>query len=316
MKNIIVSGGCGFIGTNLCRSLLEDGSRVFAVDNFFTGTWENAVFLQKYPHFKVIEHDVIEPLAVDFEVDEIYHLACPASPPFYQKDPVFTAKTAFCGALNMLELARKKNAKILLTSTSEVYGEPLVHPQVESYRGNVNTTGIRSCYDEGKRIAETLFFDYYRMYNLRIKVVRIFNTYGPFMQINDGRVVTNFINQAMHGEDLTVFGDGRQTRSFCYVDDMVHGLKKMMASNDEFKGPVNLGNPGEFTMLELADMILEYIETKSKIVYRPLPSDDPTRRRPDITLAKNELLWQPEIPLREGLKNTVKYFQEREKSNV
>lgn len=316
MKNIIVSGGCGFIGTNLCRSLLEDGSRVFAVDNFFTGTWENAVFLQKYPHFKVIEHDVIEPLAVDFEVDEIYHLACPASPPFYQKDPVFTAKTAFCGALNMLELARKKNAKILLTSTSEVYGEPLVHPQVESYRGNVNTTGIRSCYDEGKRIAETLFFDYYRMYNLRIKVVRIFNTYGPFMQINDGRVVTNFINQAMHGEDLTVFGDGRQTRSFCYVDDMVHGLKKMMASKDEFKGPVNLGNPGEFTMLELADMILEYIETKSKIVYRPLPSDDPTRRRPDITLAKNELLWQPEIPLREGLKNTVKYFQEREKSNV
>lgn len=312
MKNIIVTGGCGFLGTNLCRSLLEQGNRVYAVDNFFTGTRENAEFLSKYPHFKVIEHDVIDPLIVDFEVDEIYHLACPASPPFYQKDPVFTAKTAFLGALNMLELARGKNAKILLTSTSEIYGEPLVHPQVESYRGNVNTIGIRSCYDEGKRISETLFFDYWRMYDLKIKVVRIFNTYGPFMQIDDGRVVTNFIKQALRDEDITIFGDGKQTRSFCYVDDLVAGLQKMMASSDDFKGPVNLGNPGEFTMLELAELVLEYISSSSKLVYCELPSDDPTRRRPDITLANKELDWQPTVPLHEGLKNTIKYFQERE----
>lgn len=310
MKNIIVTGGCGFLGTNLCRDLLESGNRVYAVDNFFTGTRENAEFLSKYPDFKIIEHDVIEPLNVDFEVDEIYHLACPASPPFYQKDPIFTAKTGFLGALNMLELARQKNAKILLTSTSEIYGEPLVHPQVESYRGNVNTIGIRSCYDESKRISETLFFDYWRMYDLKIKVVRIFNTYGPFMQIDDGRVVTNFINQAMHGEDLTIYGDGKQTRSFCYVDDLVSGLQKMMASRDDFQGPVNLGNPGEFTMIELAELVLEYIKSDSKLVYRELPSDDPTRRRPDITLAKNELDWQPTVPLREGLKNTIKYFRE------
>ncbi|MBR2510486.1 MAG: SDR family oxidoreductase [Lentisphaeria bacterium] len=311
MKNIIVTGGCGFLGTNLCRLLLEQGHNVYAVDNFFTGTKENAEFLKQYKSFNVIEHDVIEPLKVDFAVDEIYHLACPASPPYYQKEPIFTAKTSFCGALNMLELAKEKNAKILLTSTSEIYGEPLVHPQVETYRGNVNTIGIRSCYDEGKRISETLFFDYWRMYDLKIKVVRIFNTYGPFMQIDDGRVVTNFIRQAIYGEDITIYGDGTQTRSFCYVDDLVSGLEKMMNSRDDFRGPVNLGNPGEFTMLELADMVLEYIDTKSKIVFRPLPSDDPTRRRPDITLASEELGWKPGVALREGLKNTIKYFQER-----
>ena len=310
MKNIIVTGGCGFLGRNLCCSLLEEGHNVYAVDNFFTGTAENAAGLMKYSNFHLIEHDVIEPLKFDGELDEIYHLACPASPPYYQKDPIFTAKTAFMGALNFLELAKEKNAKILLTSTSEIYGEPLVHPQVESYRGNVNTTGIRSCYDEGKRISETLFFDYWRMYDLRIKVVRIFNTYGPYMQIDDGRVVTNFIKQAFSNEDITIYGDGRQTRSFCYVDDLVRGLKAMMASPDDFHGPVNLGNPGEFTMLELAELVLENIKGSSKMVFRPLPSDDPTRRRPDIMLAEKMLNWKPEIPLRDGLKRTIEYFGE------
>lgn len=310
MKNIIVTGGCGFLGRNLCHSLLLEGHNVCAVDNFFTGTEKNAAGLCKFPRFQVIKHDVIEPLKVDFTVDEIYHLACPASPPYYQKDPVFTAKTAFLGALNFLELAREKGAKILLTSTSEIYGEPQVHPQVESYRGNVNTIGIRSCYDEGKRISETLFFDYWRMYDLKIKVVRIFNTYGPYMQIDDGRVVTNFIKQAFNNEDITIYGDGRQTRSFCYVDDLVRGLKRMMASPDDFKGPVNLGNPGEFTMLELAELVLANIKCSSKMVFKPLPSDDPTRRRPDITLAKEMLNWQPEIPLRDGLKKTIEYFGE------
>lgn len=310
MKNILVTGGCGFLGTNLCFSLLEEGHNVYAVDNFFTGTKKNAEKLQQNPRFHLIEHDVIEPLSFDDELDEIYHLACPASPPYYQKDPIFTAKTAFLGALNFLELAKKKNAKILLTSTSEIYGEPQVHPQVENYRGNVNTIGIRSCYDEGKRISETLFFDYWRMYELKIKVVRIFNTYGPYMQIDDGRVVTNFIKQAFNNEDITIYGDGKQTRSFCYVDDLVRGLKAMMASPDEFQGPVNLGNPGEFTMLELADLVLENIKGSSNLVFRPLPSDDPTRRRPDITLAKEKLNWQPEIPLKEGLKKTIEYFGE------
>ena len=311
MKNIIVTGGCGFIGRNLCESLLADGDCVYALDNFYTGSRENMKELLKNPRFHLIEHDVTVPFKADFEVAEIYHLACPASPPYYQKDPVFTARTAFCGALNFLELAKAKGAKILLTSTSEIYGEPLVHPQVESYRGNVNTIGIRSCYDEGKRISETLFFDYWRMYGVKIKVVRIFNTYGPFMQIDDGRVVTNFIKQALNGADITIYGDGTQTRSFCYVDDMVRGLKKMMQSPDSFNGPVNLGNPGEFTMLELAELVLKYTGKKSKMVFKPLPSDDPTRRRPDISLAQKELGWQPEIMLHEGLQNTIKYFREK-----
>lgn len=311
MKNIIVTGGCGFIGRNLCESLLADGDCVYALDNFYTGSRENMKELLKNPRFHLIEHDVTVPFKADFEVAEIYHLACPASPPYYQKDPVFTARTAFCGALNFLELAKAKGAKILLTSTSEIYGEPLVHPQVESYRGNVNTIGIRSCYDEGKRISETLFFDYWRMYGVKIKVVRIFNTYGPFMQIDDGRVVTNFIKQALNGSDITIYGDGTQTRSFCYVDDMVRGLKKMMQSPDSFNGPVNLGNPGEFTMLELAELVLKYTGKKSKMVFKPLPSDDPTRRRPDISLAQKELGWQPEIMLHEGLQNTIKYFREK-----
>ena len=310
MKNIIVTGGCGFLGRNLCCSLLEEGHCVYAVDNFFTGTRENAAGLQKYANFHLIEHDVIEPLNFEGGVDEIYHLACPASPPYYQKDPVFTARTAFSGALNFLELAREKNAKILLASTSEIYGEPLVHPQIESYRGNVNTIGIRSCYDEGKRISETLFFDYFRMYGLKIKVVRIFNTYGPYMQIDDGRVVTNFIKQAFNNEDITIYGDGNQTRSFCFVDDLVRGLKVMMNGPDDFQGPVNLGNPGEFTMLELAELVLKNIKGSSRMVFKPLPSDDPTRRRPDITLAEKMLGWKPEIPLHEGLKKTIEYFGE------
>ena len=310
MKNIIVTGGCGFLGRNLCHLLLREGHEVYAVDNFFTGSKRNAQSLQSFPNFHVIKHDVIEPFKIDLPIDEIYHLACPASPPYYQKDPLFTAKTAFLGALNFLELAREKGAKILLTSTSEIYGEPQVHPQVEGYRGNVNTIGIRSCYDEGKRISETLFFDYWRMYDLKIKVVRIFNTYGPYMQIDDGRVVTNFIKQAFNNEDITVFGNGQQTRSFCYVDDLVRGLKAMMASPDDFRGPVNLGNPGEFTMLELAELVLENIKCSSKMIFKPLPSDDPTRRRPDITLAKEKLNWQPEIPLRDGLKKTIEYFGE------
>lgn len=310
MKNILVTGGCGFLGTNLCASLLEDGNSVYALDNFFTGTAKNVERLLGNDRFHLIEHDVIKPFKADFPIDEIYHLACPASPPFYQKDPVFTVKTAFLGALNFLELAKEKNAKILLTSTSEIYGEPLVHPQVESYRGNVNTIGIRSCYDEGKRISETLFFDFWRMYDVRIKVVRIFNTYGPYMQIDDGRVVTNFIKQAFNNEDITIYGDGTQTRSFCYVSDLVRGLKKMMAGADDFTGPVNLGNPGEFTMLELAELVLKNIPTQSKMVFRPLPSDDPTRRRPDISLAKKVLDWEPEVPLHEGLKYTIEYFRE------
>ena len=310
MKNIIVTGGCGFLGRNLCCSLLEEGHNVFAVDNFFTGTRENAAGLQQYSNFHLIEHDVIEPLNFEGGVDEIYHLACPASPPYYQKDPVFTARTAFLGALNFLELAREKNAKILLASTSEIYGEPLVHPQIESYRGNVNTIGIRSCYDEGKRISETLFFDYFRMYGLKIKVVRIFNTYGPYMQIDDGRVVTNFIKQAFNNEDITIYGDGNQTRSFCFVDDLVRGLKAMMNGPDDFQGPVNLGNPGEFTMLELAELVLKNIKGSSGMVFKPLPSDDPTRRSPDITLAEKMLDWKPEIPLHEGLKKTIEYFGE------
>ncbi len=310
MKNIIVTGGCGFLGRNLCHLLLLEGHEVYAVDNFFTGSERNAQSLQAFPNFHVIKHDVVEPFKIDLPIDEIYHLACPASPPYYQKDPVFTARTAFLGAFNFLELAKEKGAKILLTSTSEIYGEPQVHPQIESYRGNVNTIGIRSCYDEGKRISETLFFDFWRMYDLKIKVVRIFNTYGPYMQIDDGRVVTNFIKQAFNNEDITIFGDGHQTRSFCYVDDLVRGLKAMMASPDDFRGPVNLGNPGEFTMLELAELVLENIKCSSKMIFKPLPSDDPTRRRPDITLAKEKLNWQPEIPLRDGLKKTIEYFGE------
>lgn len=316
-KTILITGGTGFIGSNLCKRLMKDeNNRIICVDNNYTGALDNVKEFIGNPRFKFIERDIIEPLDIDEKIDEIYNLACPASPPAYQGErAIFTTKTCVFGSINMLELAKKHNAKILLSSTSEVYGEPLVHPQVETYRGNVNPIGIRACYDEGKRCAESLFFDYHRIHGVRIKVIRIFNTYGPFMDPNDGRVVSNFICQALRGEDLTIYGDGSQTRSFCYVDDLVEVIIKMMASEDGFLGPVNTGNPGEFTIKELADLVIEKINKKNnsnlKIVYKPLPSDDPTQRRPDITLAKNKLKWEPTIKLTEGLDKTIEYFAER-----
>lgn len=317
MKTILITGGTGFIGSNLCKKLMKDeNNRIICVDNNYTGSLDNVKEFIGNPRFKFIEHDIIEPLDIDEKIDEIYNLACPASPPAYQGErAIFTTKTCVFGSINMLELAKKHNAKILLSSTSEVYGEPLVHPQVESYRGNVNPIGIRACYDEGKRCAESLFFDYNRIHGVRIKVIRIFNTYGPFMDPNDGRVVSNFICQALRGEDLTIYGDGSQTRSFCYVDDLVEVIVRMMASEEKFLGPVNTGNPGEFTIKELADLVIEKINKRNnsnlKVVYKPLPSDDPTQRRPDITLAKNKLKWEPTIKLNEGLDKTIEYFAER-----
>ena len=313
MKTILITGGTGFIGSNLCKKLIKDeNNKIICVDNNYTGSLENIKDLLDNPRFKFIEHDIIEPLNIDKKIDEIYNLACPASPPAYQgKRAIFTTKTCVLGAINMLELAKKNNAKILQSSTSEVYGEPLEHPQVESYRGNVNPNGIRACYDEGKRCAESLYFDYHRIYGVRIKVIRIFNTYGPMMDPNDGRVVSNFICQALRGEDLTIYGDGSQTRSFCYVDDLIEVMTKMMESEDGFLGPVNTGNPGEFTIKELAQLVKDKINKNLNIIYKPLPSDDQTQRKPDITLAKIKLGWEPKIKLAEGLDKTIEYFSKR-----
>ena len=307
MKRILVTGGAGFIGSHLCERLLEQGHEVICVDNFFTGDKRNVVHLMDNPYFELMRHDVCFPLYV--EVDEIYNLACPASPIHYQHDPVQTTKTSVHGAINMLGLAKRVKAKILQASTSEVYGDPSVHPQPESYWGNVNPIGPRSCYDEGKRCAETLFFDYYRQHGLRIKVARIFNTYGPRMHPHDGRVVSNFIVQALKGEPITMYGDGSQTRSFCYVDDLVNGFIRLMESEDAVVGPVNLGNPGEFSMIELAEKILGLIGSSSEIVFRSLPQDDPRQRQPDISQARRVLGWQPEIALEHGLPRTIEYFR-------
>jgi len=306
-KRILVTGGAGFLGSHLCEHLLNDGQDVLCVDNFFTGAKDNILHLLNNPHFEVMRHDITFPLYV--EIDEIYNLACPASPVHYQFDPVQTTKTSVHGAINMLGLAKRVKAKILQASTSEVYGDPEVHPQPESYWGRVNPIGIRSCYDEGKRCAETLFFDYHRQHKLRIKVARIFNTYGPRMHPNDGRVVSNFIIQALRNEPITVFGDGSQTRSFCYVDDLVDGLIRLMNTDDDFTGPVNLGNSGEFTILELAEKIIKMTESNSAIDFKPLPADDPRQRKPDISLAGEKLRWNPKIDLEQGLAKTIKYFQ-------
>jgi UDP-glucuronate decarboxylase len=307
MKRILITGGAGFIGSHLCEKLLNEGNEVICVDNFFTGSKENIKHLFGNPYFEVLRHDITFPLYV--EVDEIYNLACPASPIHYQFDPVQTTKTSVIGAINMLGLAKRLKIRILQASTSEVYGDPTVHPQKEDYWGNVNPIGPRACYDEGKRCAETLFFDYYRQHNLDIKVVRIFNTYGPRMLPNDGRVVSNFIVQALKGEDITVYGDGSQTRSFCYIDDMVDGIVKMMNTEKGFTGPINLGNSSEFSILELAEMIVKITKSKSKIVFKTLPQDDPKQRKPDITLAKSKLNWEPKVSLEEGLVKTIEYFK-------
>jgi len=304
---VLVTGGAGFIGSHLCERLLNDGYEVLCVDNFYSSSKDNIAHLLSNPRFELTRHDVTFPLYV--EVDEIYHLACPASPIHYQRDPVQTTKTAVHGSINMLGLAKRTGAKILLTSTSEVYGDPLVHPQTEDYWGNVNPIGPRACYDEGKRAAETLFFDYHRQHDLRIKVVRLFNTYGPRMHPQDGRVVSNFIMSALTNKPLTVYGEGQQTRSFCYVDDLIDGLVAMMNSDDSVTGPINLGNPGEFTIAELADLVIEHTGVNPGIDYLPLPVDDPVRRQPDITRAKSTLGWEPTIPLVEGLTRTIEYFR-------
>ena len=309
MKKILITGGAGFIGSHLCKKLLDEGNDVLCIDNYFTGCKENISSLFDNPYFEVIRHDICFPLYV--EVDEIYNLACPASPIHYQHDPVQTTKTSVHGAINMLGLAKRINARILQASTSEVYGDPECHPQEESYWGNVNPIGPRSCYDEGKRCAETLFFDYHRQHELDIKVVRIFNTYGPNMHPNDGRVVSNFIMQALQNIDITVYGDGSQTRSFCYIDDLVNGMVKMMNSSKDITGPINLGNPTEYKIVELANAIIKLTNSKSKIILKPLPTDDPLRRKPDISSAKENIDWEPNVSLDDGLKQTIKYFQEK-----
>ncbi|CAM8623591.1 WcaG Nucleoside-diphosphate-sugar epimerases [Burkholderiales bacterium] len=306
-KKILVTGGAGFLGSHLCDKLIAQGHDVLCVDNFFTGTKANVAHLMSHPNFELMRHDVTFPLYV--EVDEIYNLACPASPIHYQRDPVQTTKTSVHGAINMLGLAKRVKAKILQASTSEVYGDPEVHPQPESYWGRVNPVGIRSCYDEGKRCAETLFFDYWRQHQLEIKVVRIFNTYGPRMHPNDGRVVSNFIVQALSGKDITIYGDGSQTRSFCYVDDLLEAMVRAMNTGSEFTGPVNIGNPTEFTMLELAELVLKLTKSKSRIVNQPLPQDDPKQRKPDIRLAKEALGWEPKVRFEDGLRETISYFK-------
>lgn len=308
-KRVLVTGGSGFIGSHLCESLLNQGQEVLCLDNFFTGSKENVRNLLGHPRFELIRHDVVEPILL--EVDQIYNLACPASPVHYQYNPIKTTKTSVLGAIHMLGLAKLVKATILQASTSEVYGDPLVHPQGEDYWGHVNPRGIRSCYDEGKRCAETLFFDYHRQHGIDIKVVRIFNTYGPRMHPQDGRVVSNFIMQALTGQDITVYGDGRQTRSFCYIDDLVTGLERMMNHSGDFTGPVNLGNPGEFTILELAEKVIALTGSQSKIVYQPLPQDDPMQRCPDISLAKEKLNWTPAVPLEDGLRKTIDYFKQQ-----
>ena len=307
-KKILVTGGAGFVGSHLCERLLADGHDVLCVDNFFTGTRDNIVALLDNPHFELMRHDVTFPLYV--EADEIYNLACPASPVHYQYDPVQTTKTSVHGAINMLGLAKRTKAKILQASTSEVYGDPTVHPQTEDYRGNVNPIGPRGCYDEGKRCAETLFFDYRRQHGTNIRVARIFNTFGPRMHPNDGRVVSNFIVQALQGKPITLYGDGSQTRSFCYVSDMVDGLVRLMAAPDDFTGPVNLGNPRESSIRELAETVVRLTKAKSKLVKKPLPADDPMQRCPDISLAKAKLGWRPKVKLEDGLKETIRYFKE------
>ena len=306
-RRILVTGGAGFLGSHLCAKLIAAGHEVLCVDNFYTGRRTNLAALLQHPALEVMRHDICFPLYV--EVDEIYNLACPASPVHYQVDPVQTTKTSVHGSINMLGLAKRVKAKILQASTSEVYGDPQVHPQPETYWGHVNPVGLRSCYDEGKRCAETLFFDYYRQHRVKIKVARIFNTYGPHMHPQDGRVISNFIVQALQGEDLTVYGNGAQTRSFCYVDDLIDGLIALMQSPDEVVGPVNIGNPGEYTMLELAEMVLKLTGGRSKIVFKPLPPDDPTQRQPDITVARSTLGWEPKVPLQEGLERTIAYFR-------
>ncbi|MBI5120437.1 MAG: SDR family oxidoreductase [Rhodospirillales bacterium] len=306
-KRILVTGGAGFLGSHLCERLARDGAEVLCVDNYFTGRRQNVAHLFTNPRFELMRHDVTFPLYV--EMDEIYNLACPASPIHYQFDPVQTTKTSVHGAINMLGLAKRTRAKIFQASTSEVYGDPEIHPQPESYRGSVNPIGPRACYDEGKRCAETLFFDYHRQHNLRIRVARIFNTYGPRMHPNDGRVVSNFIVQALSGQPLTIYGSGSQTRSFCYVDDLIEGFVRLMAAPDEVTGPVNLGNPGEFTMLELAEKVLKLTKSSSKLEFKPLPTDDPLQRCPDITQAKGKLGWEPKVALEEGLDRTIAYFK-------
>ncbi len=306
-NSVLVTGGAGFLGSHLCEKLLAQGREVVSVDNFFTGARHNVEHLLGHRHFELMRHDVTVPLFI--ETDQIYNLACPASPVHYQYDPVQTTKTSVHGAINMLGLAKRLRARILQASTSEVYGDPEVHPQTEDYWGRVNPIGIRSCYDEGKRCAETLFFDYWRQHQLQIKVVRIFNTYGPRMHPNDGRVVSNFIVQALKGQDITIYGTGQQTRSFCYVDDLIDGLMRMMVSPAEFIGPVNIGNPVEFTMLALAEQVLKQVGGRSKLIFKPLPEDDPKQRQPDITLAKAQLDWQPRVALEDGLRETIAYFR-------
>jgi UDP-glucuronate decarboxylase len=307
-KRILVTGGAGFLGSHLCERLLRDGHEVICADNFYTGRRANIRHLMSNPYFEIIRHDICFPLYV--EVDEIYNLACPASPIHYQSDPVQTTKTSVHGSINMLGLAKRVKAKILLSSTSEVYGDPEVHPQAEAYWGHVNPIGVRSCYDEGKRCAETLFFDYHRQHHLQIKVARIFNTYGPRMHPNDGRVVSNFIMQALQGKAITIYGDGSQTRSFCYVDDMVDGLVRLMATAGDFTGPVNLGNPDEFSILDLAQTVIRLTGSKAGIVFEPLPADDPVRRKPDISLAAGKMGWRPAVRLEEGLKETIEYLRQ------
>ncbi len=307
-KRILVTGGAGFLGSHLCDRLVEEGHDTICLDNFFTGTKQNIRQLLSSPNFELIRHDLVQPIFL--EADEVYNLACPASPVHYQFNPVKTVKTSVMGSINMLGLAKRVGAKILQASTSEVYGNPTVHPQKEDYWGNVNTIGPRSCYDEGKRCAETLFFDYHRQNGVNIRVLRIFNTYGPRMHPNDGRVISNFIVQALKGKDITVFGDGSQTRSFCYLDDMIEGMVRMMNAPDDFTGPVNLGNPGEFTILELAEKVIALTGSGSRIIFEPLPQDDPLKRRPDITLAKERLGWEPTVDLDQGLEKTIGYFRD------
>lgn len=314
MKRILVTGGAGFIGSHLCEYLLGQGHEVICLDNYFTGRKANIVHLLSNPYFELVRHDVTAPYFV--EVDEIYNLACPASPVHYQYNPIKTVKTSVMGAINMLGLAKRVKAKVLQASTSEVYGDPAVHPQVEAYWGNVNPIGLRSCYDEGKRCAETLFMDYHRQNGVRIKIIRIFNTYGPRMLMNDGRVVSNFIVQALKGEDITIYGDGSQTRSFQYIDDLVVGMTRMMETDESFIGPVNIGNPQEFTILELAEKVIALTGSSSKLIRKPLPSDDPTQRRPDIRLAKERLDWEPHIRLEDGLKKTIAYFEQQLKTAI
>lgn len=312
MKTILVTGGTGFVGANLCKRLLAEGNRIICLDNNYTGSLDNVRDLLGNPRFDFVERDVIDPYDCPEKLDQIYNLACPASPPFYQGNrSIFTTKTCVLGVLNMLELAKRDGARILQSSTSEVYGEPKVHPQVETYRGNVNPIGLRACYDEGKRCAESLMFDYHRHEGVDIRVIRIFNTYGPLMNPEDGRVVSNFICQALRGEDITIYGEGEQTRSFQYIDDLIEGMVRMMNNEQGFIGPVNLGNPGEFTIRELADHVLTQIHSRSRLVHCPLPSDDPTLRRPDISLAGEKLGWAPMIPLDEGLKRTIAYFRRK-----